>query len=252
MAISYRGILPETARRLRLLMADVDGSLNTGGDLVSPTVSDAIKGLKGSGMIIGIVSGRTDSRIRAMALNLGLDGPLIAENGAVARIDYRSELLDLGYSRQPALAALERLKAAFPGKIRERQDNAERLIDLVFWADGIGIDEVISRAGDDVQVLDSTYILHLMQKNIDKGQTVHRLLGLMGSCNIMPDEVLVVGDSMTDLSLFQRFREGVLISNPNIPGPDRQTLLEAAHYITDHEDGDGFAELARHIIEARA
>ncbi len=250
MVTSYRSLTPETAQRLKLVMADVDGTLNNGGDRVSPEVAEAIRLLRQSGITVGLVSGRTDPMLQAMALNVNIDGPLIAENGAVARLTCQSRHVDLGYSRQPALDALAKLKERYPGRIREREDNSDRIIDLVFWADGVTMDEIKACAGD-VQVLDSTYILHLMQKGIDKGKTLKRLLGMMDGRMIKPDEVLVIGDSMTDLSLFKLFPESVLVPNPNIPEADRKVLTGAARYISDHEAGEGFVEVADSIVKLR-
>jgi hydroxymethylpyrimidine pyrophosphatase-like HAD family hydrolase len=188
--------------------------------------------------------------LQAMAMDLKIGGPLIAENGAVARLTPDGNLVDLGYSRQPALKGLEKLKACYPGRIWEREDNQDRMIDLVFRADGITPEE-IKRCVGDVQVLDSTYILHIMQKGIDKGKTLKRLLGQMDGVTIRPDEVLVIGDSMTDLSLFKLSPASVLVPNPNIPETDREILRNAATYISDHEAGEGFSEVALHIIYAR-
>ena len=246
----YTTITPETARRLKLIMTDVDGTLNSGGDALSPVVSQAIQGLRQTGMMVGLVSGRTDPMLVAMAAALYIGGPLIAENGAVARMSYKGGLVDLGYSRQPALEALEKLKAKYPGRIHEREDNAERLIDIVFRADGLAVTE-LKKLVKDVQLLDSTYILHLMQKGVDKGTTLKRLLELMENVHIKKDEVMVVGDSMTDLSLFKLFTQSVLIPNPDLPEPDKKALRKSATYISDRGAGDGFAEVALHIINAR-
>ena len=246
----YTRITRETALRIKLIMTDVDGTLNSGGDELSPAVSHAMHNLKEHGIMVGLVSGRTDPMLVAMASGLDIGGPLIAENGAVARMTYKSGLVDLGYSRQPAVEALEKLKARYPGRIREREDNAERLIDIVCRADGIAMEDLRNCVGD-VQLLDSTYILHLMQKGIDKGTTLKRLLGLMDGPKIRPDEVLVVGDSMTDLSLFKLFTQSVLIPNPDLPEMDKKTLRKSARYISEHGAGEGFAEVVLHIINAR-
>jgi hydroxymethylpyrimidine pyrophosphatase-like HAD family hydrolase len=250
MVKSYQGLTRETAKRIKLIMADVDGTLNTGGDQVSPAVSDAIHQLQKSDIVVGLVSGRTDPMLKAMAADLEIGGPLIAENGAVARLTPHGNLVDLGYSRQPALKGLEKLKACYPGMIWEREDNQERMIDLVFRADGITPDE-IKRCVEDAQVLDSTYILHIMQKGIDKGKTLKRLLGQMDGATIKPDEVLVIGDSMTDLSLFKLFPESVLVPNPDIPEADRKILRNTARYTSDRGAGEGFVDVALHIIHAR-
>ena len=250
MVKSYQSLTRETAKRIKLIMADVDGTLNTGGDIVSPAVSDAMHQLQKSGIAVGLISGRTDAMLRSMAMDLKISGPLIAENGAVARLTPRGELLDLGYSRQPALKGLEKLKACYPGRIWEREDNRDRMIDMVFRADGITPEEIKSCV-EDVQVLDSTYILHMMQKGIDKGGTLKRLLGQMDGAAVRPDEVLVIGDSMTDLSTFKLFPESVLVPNPNIPEADRIILRNTASYISDHGAGEGFVEVALHIIHER-
>lgn len=99
--------------------------------------------------------------------------------------------------------------------------------------------------------MDSTYILHLMQKGIDKGTTLKKLLELMDWPVVKPEEVLVVGDSMTDLSLFKLFTQSVLIPNPDLPETDKRTLRRSARYISKHGAGEGFAEVVLHIISAR-
>jgi len=250
MARSYRDITPSAARRIKLIMADVDGTLNTGGDELSLAVRDVIDGLQKLGIIIGLVSGRTDPMLVRMAAGLGIGGPLISENGAVARLRHDSGLVDLGYSRRPALEALGKLKAKYPGRIREREDNSERLIDVVFRADGIPAAE-LQKGLKDVQLLDSTYILHLMPKGIDKGKTLLKLLGKIDMGKVRKDEVLVAGDSMTDLSLFKLFPLSILIPNPDITAAESKVLRKTAAYISDHEAGEGFVELASHIINIR-
>lgn len=95
----FTAITRETALRLKLIMTDVDGTLNNGGDALSPAVSHAMQNLKESGIMVGLVSGRTDPMLVAMAAGLDIGGPLIAENGAVARMTYKSTLVELGYSR---------------------------------------------------------------------------------------------------------------------------------------------------------
>lgn len=231
-------------------MADVDGTLNTGGDDLSPAVQNVINRLQQSGIMVGLVSGRTDPMLVRMAVGLGIGGPLISENGAVARLTPDGGLVDLGYSRRPALKALEQLKSRYPDRIREREDNSERLIDVVFWAEGIPAGE-LKKGLKDVQLLDSTYILHLMPKGIDKGKTLLKLLGRMNLGKLGKNEVLVVGDSMTDLPLFKLFPLSILIPNPNIPAADSRILRKSSMYISDHEAGEGFVEVASHIINVR-
>lgn len=251
MAQSYRQITPELALQIRLVMADVDGTLTPGGDSISPAVLEAIHHLEEQGIIVGLVSGRTLTGLESLARDLGIRGPIIAENGGVAELKVNSELVDLGYSRQPALKALERLKRLFPDAIKEREDNKDRLVDVVIWSQGVETEELIRHLGD-TQLLDSGYILHLLQKGVSKGETLMRLLGKIGDGNLSPAEIIVFGDSTTDISLFEFFPHSVLILNPRLPVEQREMLQKVAKYMSELPVGEGFAEVVLHIINARA
>jgi len=250
MTESYLNITPELSRQIKLLMTDVDGTLTSSGDSINSSVLDAIKNLKNRGITIGLVSGRTVPRLESMARNLGINGPIIAENGGVAKLKPNSKLVDLGYSRRPAITALKKLKSLFPGCIKEREDNKDRLVDIVFSSQDVPPEE-LRRHLNDTQLLDSGYILHLMENGISKGRTLMTLLGQLGYENISPAEVLVVGDSATDLSLFDLFPHSVLIFNPRLSAADKQLLQESARYISERPDGEGFTDMALHIINTR-
>jgi HAD superfamily hydrolase (TIGR01484 family) len=250
MAQSYRNITAELAGKIRLVMTDVDGTLTPGGDSISRPVLESVRRLEEQGITVGLVSGRTMPRLESLAGRLGISGPLIAENGGAAKLKASGQLVELGYSRLPAIKALKEIKSRFPGGIKEREDNRERLVDVVFWSQGIATDELRSSLRN-VQLLDSGYILHIMQKGISKGRTLMRLLGQVGDGGLSPPEILVIGDSTTDLSLFQLFPHSVLIINPRLPAADRETLRRAAEYLSDGEYDDGFAEVARHIVNAQ-
>lgn len=251
MAEPYQNINPQLARQIRLMMADVDGTLTDSGDAVSPSVLEAIHRLEQQDIGVGLVSGRTMPMLDSLAGKLGISGPIIAENGGVAKLKADGELVDLGYSRQPAIAAIEKLKSLFPSHIREREDNRDRLVDVVFFSGGIPAEELRNHL-EDAQLLDSGYILHLMQERVSKGRTLMRLLGWVGDGRMPPEEVLVVGDSATDQSLFELFPHSVLIPNPRLKVEDVKLLQSIARYVSDHQDGEGFAEVALRILDARA
>jgi len=248
---SYYQITPELASQIRLVMADVDGTLiPSGDDSISAVVFEMISRLQKQGIVVGLVSGRTLPELESLASRLDINGPIIAENGGVAKLRANSELVDLGYSRQPALKALDKLRALFPDAIKEREDNKDRVVDVVIWSYGVAAEE-LRRHLEDTQLLDSGYILHLMQKGVSKGRTLMRLLGEIGDSNFSPAEVMVFGDSLTDISLFELFPHSVLIVNPRLPVEQREIMQERARYVSDLPFDEGFAEVALHIIKAR-
>lgn len=250
MAQSYRKITSELSRQIKLVMTDVDGTLTPGGDILSPGVPEAVKRLKESGLTIGLVSGRHLNNLESMARDLSLDGPIIAENGAVAKIRAGAELVKLNYSQKPAIEDLQKLKGLFPGAIKEREDNKDRLVDLVFWSKGVPLADLRQHL-EHTELLDSGYILHIMQKGISKGRTLIRLMQETGELDLSAEEVLVLGDSQTDLSLFQLFPHSVLVINPRLSVEQRQGLQRVARYTSDLSFGEGFAEVANHITNLR-
>ncbi len=248
---SYRQISPQLARQIRLVMTDVDGTIVAGGDSISPVVFQAICRLEEQGIAVGLVSGRTLPRLESLAHDLGITGPIIAENGGVAKLKVNAGVVDLGYSRQPALKALEKLKALYPNAIEEREDNRDRLIDIVIWSHGVEVSELRRHLGK-TQLLDSGYILHLMQEGISKGKTLMRLLGEIADASLSPANVMVFGDSATDMSLFELFPHCVFITNPKLTIEQRQELKKIARYMSDLAVEKGFVEVVSHIVNVRS
>lgn len=245
MVTSFRNINLELAKQIKLMMTDVDGTLLARGNTLSYDVGKALRLLQQAGIVIGLVSGRTLSLLESMSKEFNLTGPIIAENGAIAELSPGAELIELGYSRQPAIDALNTLKELYPGMIREREDNAERFIDIVIWADGVSLEEIRDRIKP-TQLLDSGYILHLMEEGIDKGNTLVKVLDEMKVYS--RDEVMVFGDSVTDLSLFELFSNNVLIVNPGLPEGQAAIIEKKAAYVSEKQYGEGFTETALHIV----
>jgi len=249
-AQSYRRIDSELACQIQLVMTDVDGTLIQRGDTLSSVVLEAIARFEESGVTVGFVSGRTLAGLESLALDLGISGPMVAENGGVAKLKAGGGAIDLGYSHQPAIEALEKLKGLFPGAIEEREDNKYRSVDVVFRTHGINTEE-LRRHLEDVELLDSGYILHLVQKGVSKGRTLMKLLPKVGDETLSATEVMVFGDSLTDLSLFEVFPHSVLIANPRLPSEHRKMLRNAAKYASKLPFGDGFAQVASHVLDGR-
>ncbi|MBN2075801.1 MAG: HAD-IIB family hydrolase [Dehalococcoidales bacterium] len=245
MVTSFRNINLDLAKKIKLIMTDVDGTLLARGNTLSHEVAESLYALQQAGIVIGLVSGRTLSLLESMSEEFNLTGPIIAENGAIAKLSPSGDFVELGYSRQPAIDALNTLKELYPGVIREREDNAERFKDIVIWADGVSIEEIRNRIKP-TQLLDSGYILHLMQEGINKGKTLVKVLDEMKEYT--HDEVMVFGDSATDLSLFEMFPNNVLVVNPGLPEGQAEFIKKKAAYVSEKQYGEGFLEVALHIV----
>ena len=204
-------------------------------------------GLQDAGIPVGLVSGRDLPRLEKIVLTLGTRGPLIAENGSVARLRPDGPLVDLGYSRRQALEAVAILKSVFQDAIVELEDNKNRLVDVTISSGAISVAE-LKKYTPGIQILDSGYMLHLMPENINKGQT---LLGLLPKMGLSSDQVMVFGDSKTDLPLFRVFENSVLVHNPLLSYEQELAVQDAATYESKLPVENGFCQVVDHILRKR-
>ncbi|MEA1958226.1 MAG: HAD hydrolase family protein [Chloroflexota bacterium] len=250
MSQSYVNIDSGLANRIRLVMTDVDGTITDFHGRIEGVAADAIRSLSANGVIVGFVSGRTLPRLDVPARESGIDGPIIGENGGIAKLNSTGELLDLGYSRHPALRDLDRLKALYPGAIESTEDDADRLVDVGFKASGVDTADLRKHLRES-ELLDSGYMLHLMQKGVSKGGTLMKILNRIGDGDLSPEEVVVVGDSPTDMSLFDLFPHSVLVLNSRVSEAGRREVESIVEFASELEFGAGFAQVAAHILGLR-
>lgn len=91
-----------------------------------------------------------------------------------------------------------------------------------------------------VTINDSKFALHLTKTGINKGLTLIRALSFL---NLDPKQVAVVGDSDTDLSMFEVCGFSAAVSN----APDN--VKSEASYICKSEMGDGAVEAVAHVVK---
>ncbi|MCX6013249.1 MAG: HAD hydrolase family protein [Chloroflexi bacterium] len=247
MSQSFRCMTSELAGKIKLVMTDVDGTLIAGGSTLGPEVVNSFHDLEKRGIKVGLISGRSIPFIDLWAGETGIRGPMVAENGGMARLN--GKLLNLGYSREPALKAFKKLKQLFPESITGREDNDYRFVDVVVRSE-IPPGKLRTYLDDEVQIIDSGYIMHIMQRQISKGNTLLELLPRLDPV-ISPEEVMVFGDSPTDASLFELFPHSVLIKNGRQPLSEVKKLQKIACYESEHNYGDGFAEVIAYMLAKR-
>ncbi len=228
-------------------MTDVDGTLTLDGEHFDAAVAECIARLQDDCILVGLVSGRDLPRLERIVSLVGANGPLIAENGGVARLTPAGRLVDLGYSRKPALEAVARLKMTFPEAITELDDNKNRFVDVTISSNGVPVEE-LKKLVPGIQLLDSGYMVHLMPEGISKGGTLMSLLPRMG---LSPSAVMVFGDSPTDVSLFELFANSVLVHNPRLSTEQLQAVKGLSSYLSELPVERGFCQVANHLGKLR-
>jgi HAD superfamily hydrolase (TIGR01484 family) len=256
--LSY--LTPETIelfQPVRLLATDMDGTLTRNGQF-TPALLRAFEDLARAGISVVIVTGRSAGWVQAVAHYLPVTGA-IAENGGVLYWGTRageagewlSSIAEVQLHRQKLQQMFQVLQQEFP-KIQESSDNLFRLTDWTFDVEGFSPEE-LEQMSDRCQehgfgFTYSTVQCHIKPLEQDKAIGLMRVLQQKFP-DLAPNQVVTVGDSPNDESLFDNRYFPLSVGVANIQDyADRLTHQPA--YITQSPEADGFCELATWMLSA--
>jgi HAD superfamily hydrolase (TIGR01484 family) len=245
-------------RGIRLIATDMDGTLTHRGKF-NPALLQALADLASDGISVLIVTGRSAGWVNGLAAYLPITGA-IAENGGLfyaadpdAEPDLLVPIADLLAHRQKLAQTFERLRSEFPD-LRESSDNRFRLTDWTFDVQGLN-SEMLMRLGDRCREQGWSFTYSTVQCHIKPLQQ-DKALGLTWVMkqhfpDYLPSQVLTVGDSPNDESLFNgdRFPMSVGVANV-LHYADRLTHQPA--FVTPAAEVEGFCQLAQQLLAARS
>ncbi|HEY9630068.1 MAG TPA: HAD family hydrolase [Coleofasciculaceae cyanobacterium] len=253
-------------RSIRLVATDMDGTLTQQGKF-TPALLQAIADLGQAGIQVLIITGRSAGWVNGIASYLPVVGA-IAENGGIlyrnsAEHDVFSShrngaepeflgAIDSNH-RQRLAEMFDKLRAEFP-QIQESVDNQFRLTDWTFDVFGLGLAEL--RAMGDRCLAEglgftySTVQCHIKPLHQDKAIGLSKALSHYFP-NYQPTEIVTVGDSPNDESLFDGDRFPLSVGVANVRDYAAQLSHQPA-YITEAPEAEGFCELAKFILQAHA
>lgn len=241
---------------IRLVATDMDGTL-TRHHQFTPELLQALIGLRDRGLPVILVTGRSAGWVSGLAHYLPVAGA-IAENGGVfigpptqvpmllpplpPLTEHRQALQDLFY----------RLKATLP-KIEASSDNQFRLTDWTFdirdlsTADLAWLEQTCREAGWGFTY--STVQCHLFSARQTKAAGLQQVLTTYFP-QIQPAQVLTIGDSPNDESLFNRqlFPHGVGVANIQHYWAH---LHHHPSFVTQAEEVGGFLEISQQFTDPR-
>jgi len=227
------------------LVTDVDGTITAGGREVHLGAVSCIRMLERRGVRVILASGNAYPVLMGLKLYLGASGPVIAENGGV--IGSGKELKVIGDGRR-SRKALSLVLRKFEGEVYESWQNRFRLSDYAVHIKSplrresliAGIRRLLEDNGfRDVEVVDSRVALHIHTVGVSKGNGLRALMEELG---VGPENVIAVGDSEVDLSMFEVAGYKVAVGNAD------PRLKEVADYVTKEGEGTGFVEAVRTLL----
>lgn len=255
-----KGLRELDARQIRFVLLDIDETLTTRGKLTAQAYG-ALESLQNAGKTVIPVTGRPAGWCDHIARMWPVDA-VVGENGAfyfwfaAGKLERRflDEAVTRADKRHRLRAIGERILRAVPGaalasdqQYRESDlaiDYCEDVAPLPLHA-AQRIAELMRAEGLSAKV--SSIHVNGWFGDYDKLATVRLLFEERFALDLSRSnrEVLFVGDSPNDAPMFAFFEHAVGVANvrrfPDLRPP----------FVTAAESGAGFAELARHLLDAR-
>ncbi len=239
---------------IRLIATDMDGTLTQGGKF-TPALLQAFADLAAANIQVIVTTGRSAGWVSGLANYLPIAGA-IAENGGLYYANeenlpvFLNAITDLTSHRQQLKEMFFKLQREFP-YICESADNCFRLTDWTFDVQSLQVEE-LQQLGQLCAQLGWGFTYSNVQCHI-KPSSQDKAVGLIQVLrDYLPqftlEQVVTVGDSPNDESLFNpsHFKHSVGVANV------RDYANQMQHqptYITNAAEGEGFCELAAHLIK---
>lgn len=243
---------PQALQAVRLIATDMDGTL-TQHEKFTPPMLQALTDLANAQIPVLIITGRSAGWVSAVAHYLPVAGA-IAENGGLYYGPIGEELLspipDLRLHRQKLAQIFGAIQAQFP-QVRESSDNRFRLTDWTFDVAGLSLETLQQiHAACRAQGWGFTYSTvqcHILPLPQQKASALEAVLRTHFPA-LAPEQVVTVGDSPNDQSLFDASRFPLSVGVANI----RRYASQLAHlprYVTPSPEAAGFCQLAQAMLQ---
>jgi Cof subfamily protein (haloacid dehalogenase superfamily) len=271
----------DSSRDIRLVVADVDGTLLTPDKVLTPRAHSAVEAVIKAGIAFTITSGRPPRGMRSLIDALPLKHPISAFNGGLfvrpnlslmreRRIPFEVvpqviDTLTRGgldvwvytdtdwrvRSRHGPHVDREEWTVKFqPTVVSAFSDALNRVIKIV----GVSDDgDAMARCVEYVQrtfgqqvsaALSQPYYLDVTHPNANKGEVVGVLSELLG---IPTQQIVTVGDMPNDVLMFQRSGTSIAMANASAD------VRRAATFVTSSNTEEGFAlAMERFVLRAVA
>jgi Cof subfamily protein (haloacid dehalogenase superfamily) len=266
------------ASRISAVVSDVDGTLVTDDKSLTPRAQAAAMGLRARGIAFAIISARPPRGLRMLLEPLGITTPVGSFNGGVIAAPDLSVITEHLLPPDVARRAVAMLDArgtqcwTFSGRdwlVRDPDGPYVRLEertvrfgptvvdDFGSALDGaakiVGVSEdfaLLAQGEHDVQAAlagtatvarSQRYYLDVTHPHANKGAALAEMAKLM---RVPLDEIAVIGDGANDVAMFARGGLSIAMGNAS------PAVQQAADFVTDSNDEDGFANaIERFILE---
>lgn len=222
---------------IRAIAVDIDGTLSDQNRVLCASAVDAMRKLK---VPVVLTTGNTHCFTRAVSVLLGTPRIFIAENGGV--VSHSENDIEILADSAACRNAYRELSVVFPLEVYNSSRYRFTDIALKRNFDVAEASRYVQAHNLPVDILDTTYAVHIKDKGVDKGTGLLRIANRMG---ISPEEFAAVGDSTSDIPMFRLAGFKASVNNAH---PDLKVISD---YVAKASYGQGFAEIVNYMIELR-
>jgi HAD superfamily hydrolase (TIGR01484 family) len=244
-------LLPEKLTDIQLVATDIDGTLTRTGKFTHELL-ESIDLLTAKGIKLLLVTGRSAGWVSAVNNYLPVMGA-IAENGGIyfnidGEFDFLTRIEKIELHREQLANRFWELQECYP-QIQESIDNQFRITDWTFDIAGLTNLELLQIASKcqtwGYSFTFSTIQCHIKPQQQDKGVAILQVVKQYFP-EIKPTQIITVGDSPNDASMFDRSLFPHSVGVANIQHYTSQ-LTHQPQYITKSPEVAGFCELVKSL-----
>lgn len=222
--------------RVKALAVDIDGTLTENGGVVHLGSLSMLRTMEKMGCQVVYVTGRSSVEAYILSVFGGTTKVAVGENGGVVTTGPNDHklLADKSYAEKAYEFLKEiidgvRIKPVFP---RMTEVVLERTFDTTLAS------KLLKESDLPVIITDSKYAYHLNHERINKAVGFRVALEIL---SIRPEDTIAIGDSETDVPLFEMCGYSVALGNA-----DDDVKGKAKHCVRN-SDGNGLVEALEHI-----
>jgi phosphoglycolate phosphatase len=220
--------------KYRLLVSDVDGTITDDMKRIQTLGIETLRRAQDSGYHVSICSGNVLPVAFGLSTFIGLNGPVIAENGGL--VSYREQIFQL-HSDEAAKKAFAFLRTKMPEVDRLFTDNWRKTeVALKRSFDLETVRDILKDCNVEIEA--TGFAIHIMEPGHSKIGGVRKACQILG---IDISEVVAVGDSDNDVKMLSQCGYGIAVGNASLAAKG------AADYVSkaNHSEGvlEGLAQL---------
>jgi phosphoglycolate phosphatase (TIGR01487 family) len=224
-------------KRIKVFAVDIDGTITeNGGGMIHLPAVDSLRYLERLGYKIIYVSGRSSVEAYMLAVFGGTTKIAVGENGGAVTLSPQEHILLA--DKEKCLIGYEILKQNIEGvKIKPV---FPRLTEMVLFrtfdiAEG---QKILDQHKLDLHLSDSRYAFHINERGIDKARGLKKVLDIL---NVAPAETVAIGDSQTDIPLFDLCGYSIALNHAE------EHVKARARHIVSGREGEGLIDAVEYI-----